>query len=136
VVKQRARRGDSPLPGATVVIRGDLLGPEVLVESAQRNFDGYGFYGISVFAETAEVLWTDLAARFAAVPWLVLFTAGDLAGAGLELWDTGVAPPTTWSTLSWANWWLVCWVPGTGWCRTLTTGSEGERCRGSICEPI
>jgi hypothetical protein len=35
--------------------RGDLLDPNVLAESAQRNFDAYGFYGISVFAETAEV---------------------------------------------------------------------------------
>ena len=41
VVKQRARRGD-------------LLDPVVLAESAQRNFDVYGFYGISVFADTAE----------------------------------------------------------------------------------
>jgi hypothetical protein len=76
-----------------VVIRGDLLDPDVLAESAQRNFDAYGFYGISVFAETSEVRWMDLAAtRFAAVPWLVLFTAGDLEAAGLELWDTGMAP--------------------------------------------
>ncbi len=30
--------------------------------------------------------------RFARVPWLVLFTAGDLRGGGLELWDTGQAP--------------------------------------------
>lgn len=93
MAKQRARRGEPPLPGATVVIRGDLLDPDVLGESAQRNFDVYGFYGISVFAETAEVSWIDLAAsRFVAVPWLVLFTAGDLAAAGLELWDTGLAP--------------------------------------------
>ncbi len=93
MAKQRARRGEPPLPTATVVIRGDLLDPDVLAESAQRNFDVYGFYGISVFAETAEVPWTDLAAtRFAAVPWLVLFTAGDLAAAGLDLWDTGLAP--------------------------------------------
>jgi hypothetical protein len=69
------------------------LTPTCLAESAQRNFDVYGFYGISVFVETAEVPWTDLAAtRFAAVPWLVLFTAGDLEAAGLELWDTGLAP--------------------------------------------
>jgi hypothetical protein len=93
MVKQRARRGEPPLPTATVVIRGDLLDPDVLAESAQRNFDVYVFYGISVFAETAAVPWTDLAAtRFVAVPWLVLFTAGDLQAAGLELWDTGVAP--------------------------------------------
>jgi predicted nucleic acid-binding protein len=26
------------------------------------------------------------------VPWLVLFTAGDLEAGGLELWDTGVVP--------------------------------------------
>jgi hypothetical protein len=35
----------------------------------------------------------DLAAtRFIAVRWLVLFTAGDLQAARLDLWDTGVAP--------------------------------------------
>src|SRR4051812_47525831 len=89
VAKQRARRGEAPLPAATVVIRGDLLDPDVLAESAQRNFAVYGFYGISVFAETAAVSWTDLAAsRFVAVRWLVPFTAGDLEAAGLELWDT------------------------------------------------
>jgi hypothetical protein len=38
-----------------VVIRGDLLDPDALAESAQRNFDVYGFYGVSVFAETVEV---------------------------------------------------------------------------------
>ena len=27
-----------------------------------------------------------------AVPWLVLFTAGDLRGADLEPWDSGLAP--------------------------------------------
>jgi hypothetical protein len=32
------------------------------------------------------------AARFPAVPWLVLFLAGDLRAAGLQLWDTGQAP--------------------------------------------
>ena len=91
--KQRSRRGGPPLPAATVVIRGDLLDPEVLAESAQRNFDVYGFFGISVFAETADLAWTDLAAtRFAGVEWLVLFAAGDLQASGLELWDTGLAP--------------------------------------------
>ena len=93
MAKQRARRGEPALPAATVIIRGDLLDPDVLAETARRNFDVYAFYAISVFAETAEVAWTDLAAvRFAAVPWLVLFTAGDLEATGLELWDTGQAP--------------------------------------------
>jgi hypothetical protein len=93
MAKQWARRGEPPLPAAAVVIRGDLLDPEVLAESATRNFDVYGFYGISVFAETANLTWTDLAAtRLVAVPWLVLFAAGDLQAAGLEMRDTGMAP--------------------------------------------
>jgi hypothetical protein len=93
MVKQRARRGEPPLPSTTIIVRGDLLDPDVLAESAQRNFDVYGFYGISVFAETAGTSWDELAAgRFRAVPWLVLFTAGDLTAAGLELRDTGQAP--------------------------------------------
>jgi hypothetical protein len=31
------------LPAATVLIRGDLLDPDVVAESARRNFDVYGF---------------------------------------------------------------------------------------------
>lgn len=93
VVKQRARRGDPPLPGSTVIVRGDLLDPILLADSAQRNFDVYGFYGISVFADTTEQTWIDLAAtRFAKVEWLVLFTAQDLVASGVDLWDTGLAP--------------------------------------------
>ena len=38
MAKQRVRRGEAPLPAATVVIRGDLLDPDVLAESAQRNW--------------------------------------------------------------------------------------------------
>jgi hypothetical protein len=52
MAKLRARRGEPPLPAAAVVIRGDLLDPEVLAESATPNFDVYCFCGISVFAET------------------------------------------------------------------------------------
>jgi len=92
-MKRRARRGDPPLPSAAVLIRGDLLDPDVLAESARRNFEVYGFYGISVFAESTDVPWTELAAtRFAAAEWLVLFTAGGLTSSGLDLWDTGMAP--------------------------------------------
>lgn len=65
----------------------------MLAESARRNFEVYGFYGISVFAETPDVPWTELAAtRFARADWLVLFTAGELIDAGVDLWDTGMAP--------------------------------------------
>jgi hypothetical protein len=67
MAKQRERRGDKPLLAATVVIRGDLLDPDALAESAQRNFDVYGFYGVSVFAETVEIPWTERRRRRAAV---------------------------------------------------------------------
>jgi len=50
MVKQRMRRGEPVLSAGTLTIRGDLLDPDVLAESAQRNFDVYGFYGVSVFA--------------------------------------------------------------------------------------
>jgi hypothetical protein len=92
-VKRRARRGDPSLPDAAVLLRGDLLDPEVLAASAQANFDVYGFYGISVFGETRDAAWTDLArTRFSKARWLVIFTAGDLNAAGLDLWDTGMPP--------------------------------------------
>jgi len=82
-----------PLPGAAVVIRGDLLDPDVLARDATLNHGVYGFFGVSVFAETADLAWTDFAeTRFFKSPWIVLFTAGDLTDAGLELWDTGMAP--------------------------------------------
>jgi hypothetical protein len=60
MVKQRARRGEPPLPTATVVIRGDLLDPELSAESARRNFDVYGFYGGPQLAElVARMLRTE-----------------------------------------------------------------------------
>lgn len=93
MAKQRARRREPSLPESTVLLRGDLLDPAALEESAARNFKVYGFYGVSVFAETPETSWPELAAsRFARVGWLVLFTAGDLQASRLELWDTGTAP--------------------------------------------
>lgn len=78
------------MPGAAVVIRGDLLDPDVLRRDASLNHDVYGFYGVSVFAENAHLAWTDFAqTRFAEAPWIVLFTAGDLTESGLELWGHG-----------------------------------------------
>ena len=75
-----------PLPGAAVVIRGDLLDPDVLARDATLNHGVYGIFGVSVFAETADLAWTGLAeTRFFKSPSIVLFTAGDLTDAGLEL---------------------------------------------------
>jgi hypothetical protein len=49
--KQRARR-DEPAPAdATLIVRGDLLDPEELREDATDNFEIYGYWGVSVFAE-------------------------------------------------------------------------------------
>jgi hypothetical protein len=86
------RRGEQPPADATVIIRADELDPEVLIADARDNHAFYGFYGISVFADTLDVRWFDRATRFANHPWVVLFTAGSLYSSGLELRDTGQAP--------------------------------------------
>ena len=70
-----------------------MLDPDVLLETARDNFRAYGFFGVSVLAETPKLDWEAIIARrFPKVDWVVLFTAGDLYASGLELWDTGAAP--------------------------------------------
>ena len=65
----------------------------MLLETARDNFRAYGFFGVSVLAETPALDWeTSIARRFPKVDWVVLFTAADLYASGLELWDTGAAP--------------------------------------------
>lgn len=49
--KQRARRGEPAPHDSTLVVRGDLLDPEALREDAGDNFEIYGYWGVSVFAE-------------------------------------------------------------------------------------
>jgi hypothetical protein len=86
------RRGEEPPAGATVIIRADELDPEVLFADARDNRMFYGFYGISVFADTLDVRWYDRAVRFTNHPWVVLFRAGSLYSSGLELCHTGQVP--------------------------------------------
>ena len=92
MAKQQARRGEPPLPAATVVIRGDLLDPEILAESAKRNFDVTASTGSSCSPRPRT--YRGATSR---PPGSLLcpgspFTAGDLQATGLELWDTGVVP--------------------------------------------
>ncbi|HUP86742.1 MAG TPA: hypothetical protein VM143_13845 [Acidimicrobiales bacterium] len=91
--KRRKRRGE-PLPDdAALIVRGDLLDPDLLAEAARDNDAIYGFYGVSVFAEVGGATWEQIAAtKLGRAEWIVLFTARALLDAGLELWDTGQAP--------------------------------------------
>ena len=91
--KRRARRGE-PVPGeAVLVVRGDLLDPDVLRIDAVDNFDVYGFFGVSVFAEVGGVDLNWIAShKLSRASWLVVFHAGEVLAAGLDLWDTGQSP--------------------------------------------
>lgn len=93
MVKKRQRRGD-PVPNdATLIVRGDLFDPALLRLDAAANFEVYGFYGVSVFATVGDIDLDWIAARkLVRAELLVVFGAGDLLEAGLELWDTGVRP--------------------------------------------
>jgi hypothetical protein len=91
--KQRARRGEALPSDAALVVRGNLLDPDALRADAVDNHEIYGFWGISVFAEVGsfDLLWI-AANKLARAEWLVVFSTGDVLGAGLQLWDTGQAP--------------------------------------------
>lgn len=91
--RQGKRRGE-PLPSdSALVLRGDERNPDELAETAEDNFAVYGFSSVSVFAEVNGLLLdTSAAAKLARHAWLAVFTADDLLGAGLQLWDTGQSP--------------------------------------------
>lgn len=93
-MKQRlVRAGDELADDVTVVVRGGLLDPEILIQDATRNHQIYGVFGISVFA--AKDLTVD---ELAQLPPLVRFAqitlmrAGAVRAAGLTLEPTGRNP--------------------------------------------
>lgn len=91
--KQRARRGEPVPPGATLVVRGDLLDPETLRADAVDNEEIYGYWGVSVFGEVGGVDLNWIAAnKLARAQWLVVYRADDILANGLDLWDTGQSP--------------------------------------------
>src|SRR6266542_2737168 len=91
--KRRARRGEPPPHDAALVVRGDVLDPAALRADATDNFEVYGYWGISVFAEVGgfDLAWIAVN-KLRRAEWLVVFRTGDVLDTGLELWDTGQSP--------------------------------------------
>ena len=85
-------RGDTPPPDATLVVRGGQrsLSDEVLVRTAEANFEAYGFWALSVFLAPGNDL-VSLSREVVAVRRRRLVRTarcGDLRGAGFALLDT------------------------------------------------
>src|SRR5438105_1200523 len=91
--KRRSRRGEPPPEDGALVVRGDVLDQAELRADAIDNFEVYGYWGISTFAEVGgfDLAWI-AAHKLARADWLAVFRTGDVLGAGLELWDTGQSP--------------------------------------------
>jgi hypothetical protein len=91
--KRRARRGEPAPEDCALVVRGDVLDPTALRTDAMDNFEVYGYWGVSTFAEVGgfDLAWIG-AHKLRRAEWLVVFRTGDVVDAGLELWDTGQSP--------------------------------------------
>lgn len=75
------------------MLRGDDLDVELLAADAARNFELYGFYGLSVWVPGDGVtVDAVLATKLVKSRLAVRFRAGDLYDLGLALWDTGQFP--------------------------------------------
>ena len=93
MAKQRMRRGENPREPEAVVLRTGELDENTLRRDAEKNFEIYGFYGLSVWVPgSAAELDALLANKLKAAAEVIRFAAGDLYARGLDLWDTGQYP--------------------------------------------
>lgn len=93
MAKKRMRRGAGRLAASALVVRGGSFDPSMLAVDADRNFEVYGFYGLSVWAAEGEAGVEDLLSRrFVSTRYVNVFRVGDLYAEGLHLWDTGQEP--------------------------------------------
>ena len=84
---------DDVLEGDTRLVRGGELDPDILRADAQRYYDVYASYGISVFAVRSLSL-EEMAQQVPLVRFrrITIITARELAGPGLRLEPTGRNP--------------------------------------------
>jgi hypothetical protein len=101
VARQRNIRDEAPLPDDATLVRalfdahagGTAFDRVVLIADATRNFELFGYYGLSLWATSAE--WPVdrvLAQKSQKAARAALFTAGDLRDKGLGLVPSGRAP--------------------------------------------
>jgi hypothetical protein len=90
---RRLREGDVLEDGATVLVRGGELDPNLLREDAVRYHSIYGVYGISVFAIRGVTL-EEMAQQVPLVRFerLTLLKVKDVVAAKLRLEATGRNP--------------------------------------------
>ena len=101
MARQRRIRDDAPLPDDATLVRalvdayagGAAFDRAVLIADATRNFELFGYYGLSLWATSAE--WPVdrvLAEKGRRAARAALFTAGALRDKGLGLVPSGRSP--------------------------------------------
>lgn len=79
MTRQRMRRGETPREPEALVLRTGELDDDTLRRDAGKNFEIYGFYGLSVWALGGDVAVDGLlAGKLKAAEEVIQFVAGDL----------------------------------------------------------
>jgi hypothetical protein len=101
VVRVRQLRDEAPLPDRATLVRlvferhdpRQAFDTDVLVEDATRNFDLFGYYGLSLWGVSETwPLDTVLSQRAKLSRHVALFRAGDLRQRGLGIIPSGRSP--------------------------------------------